>query len=94
MPRAAPTRAQDFLSSVLLPLFTVLLLPISLVAIASCVINDKIRPNRADTRIKKPNTSQSGRLAQTSVQKGVEEGSERGCVIISGGRMTKGLTWV
>jgi hypothetical protein len=77
MPRAIPTPTQNLASSVLLPLLSLLLLPVSLTAVLACVVNDKLRRL---TGIRRDRVGQSV---------GVKE---KGCVMISGGRMTKGLT--
>lgn len=77
MPRLRPNRLQNILCSVALPLLSVALLPLSVTAIALCIIRDRalrLAGLRKDPRIDRARTSRS-----------------KGCVIISGGRMTKGL---
>lgn len=78
MPRTVPSSAQNLLSSVILPLLSLLLLPVSAVAVVLCVLHDRLRRSRTASD-KLESTRQTG---------------QPGCVIISGGRMTKGLTWV
>ena len=72
MPRKAPTAGQDILSSVILPLLSLTLLPVSIVVIVISVARQRLWP--ADDPI------------QASDEKRLEK-----CVLISGGRMSKGL---
>ncbi|ORX40315.1 hypothetical protein BD324DRAFT_617281 [Kockovaella imperatae] len=67
MPRQAPTRAQSFVTGVVVPLLSLCLLPVSILAVAVCLLRDRLTP----------------RLKQTP--------KTQRCVIISGGRMSKGL---
>ena len=76
MPRTVPIPAQNFLSSVILPLSSLLLLPVSAVAVVLCVLHDRF------VRLR----TASEELEST------RQNAQPGCVIISGGRMTKGLT--
>jgi len=81
MPRARPNAIQNFLSSVILPLLSISLLPISLAAVAACLVLDKVKGGR-ESRI----------VSKVGGDSGKKNG--QGCVIISGGRMSKGLTYV
>lgn len=79
MPRATPSAAQSFLSSVILPILSFYLIPVSLTAVVLCILQDKVR-TLLDAAAG-PETS-----AKDQASKG-----KKGCVIISGGRMAKGL---
>jgi hypothetical protein len=79
MPRAKANAIQNLLSSVILPLLSTLLLPVSLAAVAACVILDLYK-SRSESKIR----------SKVKDVKGKKNGM--GCVIISGGRMSKGLT--
>lgn len=107
MPRQPPNRTQDFLSSVILPLLSIPLLPISLTAITLCLVNDRYRKRwRAETAIGKVDGRGKGEEGEVVVgmrkRKGGDigekvermelDGGSKGCVIVSGGRMSKGLT--
>ncbi|KAL7419510.1 hypothetical protein Q5752_005421 [Cryptotrichosporon argae] len=74
MPRAVPSAAQDFVSSVVVAIFSVALIPVSLVAVAACK-GRSLWQARGD-----PSKNDKAPLFPP------------GCVIISGGRMSKGLT--
>ncbi|KAK8849363.1 hypothetical protein IAR55_004695 [Kwoniella newhampshirensis] len=76
MNRPIPSTAQNFLSSVILPCMSLAVLPVSLAAVASCVAYDRLRSTSA--------------LAPRHVN-GTDD-TTGGCVMISGGRMSKGLT--
>ncbi|WRT66052.1 uncharacterized protein IL334_003004 [Kwoniella shivajii] len=76
MGRSVPNTAQNFVSSVIIPFSTLLLLPASIWAVAICIAQDKLF-SWSDTR-------RIGASPQPLKTKG--------CVIISGGRMSKGLT--
>ena len=78
MVRTTPTAFQNFLSSVILPLLTLPLLPISFVAVIICIFRNNVKFGSENTR------------GDGDVK--MSKGNEQGCVIISGGRMTKGLT--
>lgn len=80
MVRAVPSRFQNFLSSVILPCLSIVLLPVSLVAIATCVLGESIR--REPPR----------KVADQDDGSTERHGVDRRCVIITGGRMSKGLT--
>jgi hypothetical protein len=80
MARAVPSRFQNFLSSVILPCLSILLLHVSLVAVAACVMGDSIR-GESPRKI----ANQDDGFAE-------RQGMDRRCVIITGGRMSKGLT--
>ena len=82
MPRARPNALQNLLSSVILPFLSVFLLPVSLAAVGTCVFLDKFKGN--ESRIS-PSTKGKKDI-------GGGKKNENGCVIISGGRMSKGLT--
>jgi hypothetical protein len=84
MPRARPNTTQNLLSGVILPLLSIPLIPVSLVAVVICLIHDRISSGAGGV-----NESRIGLTAGNSIGKKVP-----GCVIISGGRMSKGLTWV
>lgn len=77
MPRPIPNTVQNLFSGLVLPLLSVALLPISLTAVALCIANDKIRKHVGGSK-------------KALVKNG--KYGKKGCVIISGGRMTKGLT--
>jgi hypothetical protein len=81
MPRTRPNVIQNFLSGVLLPLLSISLLPISLAAVAACMLLDKFKGGH-ESRI----------VSSVGDEGGKKNG--QGCVIISGGRMSKGLTYV
>lgn len=74
MPRVVPNTAQNLLSSVVLPLLSLLLLPVSLVAVATCMLKDRIG---------------GGHESRIAAAQGHKKAP--GCVMISGGRMSKGL---
>ncbi|WWC61527.1 uncharacterized protein I303_104111 [Kwoniella dejecticola CBS 10117] len=76
MGRQTPSTLQDFLSSVILPILSLLLLPVTAGAVVICISYNKLfRGSDGDeTRI------------------GECSGQVKGCVVISGGRMSKGLT--
>lgn len=78
MPRRAPDNFQALLAGLVLPLLSILLLPISLIAVAACLAHDAIRKRVGGVM---------GSRAEGKAQKR----EKKGCVIISGGRMTKGL---
>ena len=80
MPRTRPNRLQNLLAGLVLPLASVLLLPVSLAAVAVCLVLDRLRGRgKDDLRISSTPLSTTGNKSP-------------GCVIISGGRMSKGLT--
>jgi hypothetical protein len=81
MPRTRPNAVQNLLSSVILPLLSISLLPISLAAVAACLVLDKFK------------RGQESRIVSSVGDKGGKKNAQ-GCVIISGGRMSKGLTYV
>jgi hypothetical protein len=81
MPRTRPNAIQNFLSSVILPLLSTSLLPISLAAVEACLVLDKFKRGR------------ESRIVSDVGDKGGKKNGQ-GCVIISGGRMSKGLTYV
>ncbi|KAK4689031.1 hypothetical protein P7C73_g1080, partial [Tremellales sp. Uapishka_1] len=86
MPRATPNAVQNILSSVIVPLLSIFLLPVSLTAVALCIAQRRLGPPSA-----------GGKRLGSSVQvddKTLAEPQrgQRGCVIISGGRMAKSLT--
>jgi hypothetical protein len=85
MPRAVPSRAQSFLSSVILPLLSLYLVPVSLTAVVLCVLHDRVRA------LLDGQTAQAAGTEGTDKAKGMKGQEKRGCVIISGGRMSKGL---
>lgn len=75
-PRPTPSPVQNFASSVLLPFLGLALSPISLLAVAVCLVRDVLKGEdsllwRRQTIGRKPNAV--------------------GTVMISGGRMAKGL---
>ncbi|WWC70509.1 uncharacterized protein I206_104460 [Kwoniella pini CBS 10737] len=74
MGRQTPTAVQNFLSSVILPCLSLLLLPITASAVVTCMVWDKLFGDRRELRI--------GQITSEA----------QGCVVISGGRMSKGLT--
>jgi hypothetical protein len=77
MVRATPSPVQNFASSVVMPVLGLALLPISLVAVAICLLKDLLL-GEDSVRF------QTKRINETSRSKGT--------VMISGGRMAKGLT--
>lgn len=81
MPRTRPNAIQNFVSSVILPLLSLSLLPISLAAVAVCLGLDKVKGGH------------ESRIVSHAGDKGGKKNGQ-GCVIISGGRMSKGLTYV
>jgi hypothetical protein len=88
MPRRTPNALQNILSSLILPLLSVAFLPLSLSAVLVCLVNDKVfkwSEIRGD-RGSEAGGQTMGRVGATGVGNG-----EKGCVIISGGRMSKGL---
>lgn len=78
MPRAPPNRAQNLLAGFILPLLSLYLIPVSLSAVVLCILQDKIR------------ALLNGHAAATEAS-ATRENGKKGCVIISGGRMSKGL---
>lgn len=81
MPRARPNALQNLLASVILPFLSVFLLPASLAAVGACLLFDNFKGGD-ETRIIKFKEKKDGKK------------NGQGCVIISGGRMSKGLTYV
>lgn len=75
-PRPTPSPLQNFVSSVLLPLAGLALLPISLTAVALCLVRDVLKGE--ESLLWKRQTI--GRKPKAA-----------GTVMISGGRMAKGL---
>ncbi|WVQ94364.1 hypothetical protein IAU59_001443 [Kwoniella sp. CBS 9459] len=82
MGRAVPSPAQNFLSSVVLPVLSILLLPVSILAVVACVVRDAALRQLG---IRQEAETAVGRLAG-------ERGKKTRCVLITGGRMSKGLT--
>ncbi|WVR04197.1 hypothetical protein IAU60_001197 [Kwoniella sp. DSM 27419] len=79
MARAPPSSAQNLLSSVILPFLTIFLFPVSLAAVLGCILHDKLSGHAGrETRIQEAGSGATPKPA--------------GCVMISGGRMSKGLT--
>lgn len=77
MVRATPSLIQNFASSVAMPILGLALLPISLAAVAICLLRDLLLGEES-VRF------QAQRIKQT--------GKSKGTVMVSGGRMAKGLT--
>ncbi|WWD19985.1 hypothetical protein CI109_104458 [Kwoniella shandongensis] len=75
MGRSTPSRAQDFLSSLILPYLSIFLLPVSITAVILSLLLEKLRV-----------------LTSQQLERGTSSKDVKGCVIISGGRMSKGLT--
>lgn len=81
MPRARPNALQNLLAGVILPLLSTFLVPVSLLAVAVCLVCDWFKGRSAqDIR------------SRRAVERGKGTPKSPGCVIISGGRMSKGLT--
>ena len=75
--RKTPSDAQDFASSVLLSLLSLALLPVSLSAVAGCILKDLFAGEDESVRV---------------LTKRASERKSKGTVMISGGKMTKSLT--
>ncbi|WVF66751.1 hypothetical protein IAT40_001493 [Kwoniella sp. CBS 6097] len=82
MGRSVPTPAQNFLSSVILPVLSLLLLPVSAVAVVICIARD--------AALRRLSVRDEQGIAKRAHAEG--DGSKTRCVLITGGRMTKGLT--
>jgi hypothetical protein len=67
--------------NVIIPLLSISLLPISFAAVAACLLLDKFKRGH------------ESRIVSNLGDKGGKKNGQ-GCVIISGGRMSKGLTYV
>jgi hypothetical protein len=74
--RATPSDAQDFVSSVLLSLLSIALIPVSLAAVAGCILKDLISGSDNSVR---------------TLTKMASERKKKGTVMISGGKMSKSL---
>ena len=77
--RQTPSDIQDFVSSVLLSVLSVALLPVSLAAVGGCIAKDLLSGEDASVRV---------------LTKRASERKSKGTVMISGGKMTKSLTCV